>query len=64
LRELAAIYTEKLGRPHDAIDAFERLRLLAPSDTAVLVQLADLYGAVGRWSKVIETLAASRGRRR
>ena len=57
IRELAAIYTDKLGRPHDAIDAFERLRLLVPADTAVLVQLADLYGAVGRWSKVIETLS-------
>jgi tetratricopeptide (TPR) repeat protein len=57
LRELAAIYTDKLGRPHDAIDAFERLRLLVPADTAVLVQLAELYGAVGRWSKVIETLS-------
>jgi tetratricopeptide (TPR) repeat protein len=57
LRELAAIYTDKLSRPHDAIDAFERLRLLVPTDTAVLVQLADLYGAVGRWSKVIETLS-------
>ncbi|HEY0191091.1 MAG TPA: hypothetical protein VGC42_08210, partial [Kofleriaceae bacterium] len=56
LRELAAIYTDKLTRPHDAIDAFERLRLLAPGDTRVLVQLAELYGAVGRWSKVIEAL--------
>src|SRR6185503_8084923 len=57
LRELAAIYTDKLSRPHDAIDAFERLRLLAPADTGVLVDLASLYGSVGRWSKVIETLA-------
>jgi tetratricopeptide (TPR) repeat protein len=57
LRDLTAIYTDKLGRPHDAIDAFERLRHLAPADTAVLVQLAELYGAVGRWSKVIETLS-------
>jgi len=56
LRELAAIYTDKLTRPHDAIDAFERLRLLAPADTSVLVHLANLYGSVGRWSKVIETL--------
>ena len=56
LRELAAIYTDKLTRPHDAIDAFERLRLLAPADTGVLVHLSQLYGAVGRWSKVIETL--------
>ncbi|MBA3392412.1 MAG: tetratricopeptide repeat protein [Deltaproteobacteria bacterium] len=57
LRELAAIYTDRLQRPHDAIDAFERLRLLAPADTEVVIQLANLYGSVGRWSKVIETLA-------
>ncbi|MGE0867210.1 MAG: tetratricopeptide repeat protein [Kofleriaceae bacterium] len=56
LRELAAMYTDQLQRPHDAIDAFERLRLLAPSDIEVLLQLANLYGSVGRWSKVIETL--------
>jgi len=57
LRELAAIYTQRMQRPHDAIDVFERLRMLAPADTEVIVQLADLYGSVGRWSKVIETLA-------
>ncbi|MCX5744987.1 MAG: tetratricopeptide repeat protein, partial [Proteobacteria bacterium] len=57
LRELSTIYTEKLQRPHDAIESFERLRLLSPADTSILSQLADLYGAVGRWSKVIETLA-------
>ncbi|HEY1546335.1 MAG TPA: hypothetical protein VGG28_00875, partial [Kofleriaceae bacterium] len=56
LRELAAIYTDKIHRSHDAIDAFERLRLIAPADTSVLFKLAELYGAVGRWSKVIETL--------
>ncbi len=56
LRELATMYTSKLQRPHDAIDAFERLRLLAPADAGVLFSLAELYGAVGRWSKVIETL--------
>jgi len=57
LRELASMYTDKLQRPHDAIDAFERLRLLVPQDTSVLFQLGTLYSAVGRWSKVIETLA-------
>ncbi|MEJ7600179.1 MAG: hypothetical protein WKG01_19885 [Kofleriaceae bacterium] len=56
LRELAAIYTERLQRPHDAIDALERLRLQAPSDTEVLLLLASTYSAIGRWSKVIETL--------
>src|SRR5690242_4499033 len=56
LRELAAIYTEKLHRQHDAIDAFERLRVLEPADTSILQRLAELYSAVGRWSKVIETL--------
>ncbi|HEX4449544.1 MAG TPA: tetratricopeptide repeat protein [Kofleriaceae bacterium] len=56
LRELAAIYTDKIHRSHDAIDAFERLRVLAPVDPRVMFKLAELYGAVGRWSKVIETL--------
>ncbi len=57
LRELADIYTQRLARHHDAIDAFERLRQLAPADHEIVFQLAGLYGAVGRWSKVIETLA-------
>jgi tetratricopeptide (TPR) repeat protein len=57
LRELADIYTEKLKRPHDAIDAIERLRLLAPADVMLIFQLGNLFAAVGRWSKVIETLA-------
>jgi tetratricopeptide (TPR) repeat protein len=56
LRELATIYTQKLQRPHDAIDAFEKLRLLAPGDIEILQQVAGLYGGLGRWSKVIETL--------
>ncbi|HET9991473.1 MAG TPA: hypothetical protein VFQ65_23250, partial [Kofleriaceae bacterium] len=56
LRDLAAIYTDRINRPHDAIDAFERLRVLAPADTAIYMKLAELYGTVGRWSKVIETL--------
>ena len=57
LHELASIYTERLHRPHDAIDAFERLRSIAPSDVEVLFHLADLYGKIDRWSKVIETLS-------
>jgi tetratricopeptide (TPR) repeat protein len=57
LRELAAIYTDRLHRQHDAIDALERLRVLEPTDTSILQHLANLYGAVGRWSKVIETLS-------
>jgi tetratricopeptide (TPR) repeat protein len=56
LRELAAIYTEQLRRPHDAIDAFEKLRVLAPTDITILQQIANLLGSIGRWSKVIETL--------
>ena len=56
LRDLAAIYTDRINRPHDAIDAFERLRLLAPADPSILMKLAELYGTVGRWSKVIESL--------
>jgi Tfp pilus assembly protein PilF len=54
LRELATIYTESLSRPHDAIDALERLRHLVPGTASVLRDLGDLYARVGRWSKVIE----------
>jgi tetratricopeptide (TPR) repeat protein len=57
LRELAGIYVDRLGRPHDAIDALERLRQLAPEDVDVLTSLGELYVRVGRWSKVIETLS-------
>jgi Tfp pilus assembly protein PilF len=56
LRELAALYAEKLGRPHDAIDALERLRTLVPEDVEVMDQLAALYSEIGRWSKTIEVL--------
>ena len=56
LRELAEVYTTRLQRPHDALEALERLRALVPGDTAVLVQMAELFGRVGRWSKAIETL--------
>jgi tetratricopeptide (TPR) repeat protein len=57
LRELAALYTERMQRPHDAIDALERLRALAPGDPEVALQLAHLYAGVTRWSKAIEALA-------
>lgn len=57
LRELAAIYRKELGRPHDAIDALERLRELAPSDVEVLQQLADLSEEIGRWSQVVAALS-------
>ena len=55
LRELAAIYVDHLGHPHDGIDTLERLRHLAPTDIGVLNDLGALYARVGRWSKVIET---------
>ncbi len=57
LRELAALYVDRLTRPHDAIDALERLRLMAPDDVDVLIGLGELYARVGRWSKVIEALS-------
>jgi len=57
LRELANIYVDRLTRPHDAIDALERLRHLSPDDVDVLIGLGELYARVGRWSKVIENLS-------
>lgn len=55
LRELADIYHSKLGRTHDAIDALHRLRELSPQ-VSILRELGELYGVIGRWSKVIEML--------
>ncbi len=57
LHELANIYSEKLQRPHDAIEALERLRDLHPDDLDTLRQLADLHAVTGRWSKVIDTMS-------
>lgn len=56
LRELAEIYQRRLSRTHDAIDSLLRLRDLMPEDVSILRELGELYGLVGRWSKVIEML--------
>lgn len=56
LRELADLYHSKLNRTHDAIDALQRLRELKSEDVGILRELGELYGAIGRWSKVIATL--------
>ncbi|HPH69218.1 MAG TPA: hypothetical protein PLF40_25870, partial [Kofleriaceae bacterium] len=56
LAELAEIYTQRLSRPHDAIETYERLRTLTPSDVGVYQRLAEQYAAIARWSKAIESL--------
>ncbi|MBT8493618.1 MAG: tetratricopeptide repeat protein [Deltaproteobacteria bacterium] len=56
LRELADVYQQRLSRPHDAIDALDRLRKLVPEDVSVLSDLAELHTELGRWSKVIGAL--------
>src|SRR5256714_378440 len=59
LRELAAIYIDKLRRSHDAIDALERLRVLVPADITILNQVASLYAeAVATWPDDIDAWAA------
>jgi tetratricopeptide (TPR) repeat protein len=60
LRELAHLYADELGRSHDAIDALERLRKLAPENLEVVSRLGELYRAIGRWSSVIEMLSRVR----
>jgi tetratricopeptide (TPR) repeat protein len=71
LRELAALYEERLERPYEAIDTLERL-LRESSDEerdgaeppsveerlAASQALARLYSRVGLWAKVVETLKA------
>jgi tetratricopeptide (TPR) repeat protein len=69
LRELAALYEERLERPYEAIDTLERLlgesseeeRAAAepPSTEETLAAyeaLTRLYSRVGLWAKVVESL--------
>lgn len=56
LRELATIYSEKLSRPHDAIDTLERLLSIEPENIELLGEVAKAYESIGKWSKVIQTL--------
>lgn len=57
LRQLAELYTARLERPHDAIDALERLRTICPDEPGLGERLAELYGSIGRWSKAVDALA-------
>ncbi len=56
LRELASLYSDKLSRPHDAIDTLERLLAIEPENTELLGEVAKAYESIGKWSKVIQTL--------
>tara|TARA_R110002073_G_scaffold225022_9_gene385475 strand:- start:5956 stop:14361 length:8406 start_codon:yes stop_codon:yes gene_type:complete len=56
LRELALLYSDKLSRPHDAIDTLERLLAIEPENTELLGEVAKAYESIGKWSKVIQTL--------
>jgi golgin subfamily B member 1 len=71
LRELAALYEERLERPYEAIDTLERLLRESseeergtaeppqPGETlAAHEALGRLYSRVGLWAKVVETLQA------
>lgn len=56
LRELASIYRDKLHRPHDALDALDRLRKLVPDDLDVLDQIAEINQEAGHFSAVVDAL--------
>lgn len=71
LRELAGLYEERLEKPYEAIDTLERLVAEAtnaddsggsePAGREELAEaceaLARLYGRVGLWTKMVETLS-------
>jgi tetratricopeptide (TPR) repeat protein len=68
LRELAALYEDRLEKPYEAVDVLERYVAEAAEDTsnadaATLEALSEAYGAlerlysrVGMWAKVVESL--------
>ncbi|RMG17518.1 MAG: hypothetical protein D6731_03970 [Planctomycetota bacterium] len=56
--ERAQILRDRLKRPGEAAEEFERARGLAPQELAPLVALADLYAAAGRTAPLVEVLEA------
>jgi tetratricopeptide (TPR) repeat protein len=51
--ELAGVYSEKLGRPADALPWLEKAVKQQPDDPQVLEPLADLYAAAGRYDEAL-----------
>ncbi len=53
LRELAAVYAERLGRPRDAAGAWRAVLEVEPTDLAALDALEALYRGLAQWRDVI-----------
>jgi tetratricopeptide (TPR) repeat protein len=52
-RELAVLYTDRLVDPGRAIDAWQEVTQVEPSDEEAVTQLEKLYESEGRWSDAI-----------
>ncbi len=54
LIKLGSLYDEKLGDPHRAVDAFQRVLALEPENRRAIWALGMLYHDLEDWEKVIE----------
>jgi tetratricopeptide (TPR) repeat protein len=54
--EIGILCRDRLSDPKRALQAFERVLLLAPDHEEALAAAADLYAQVGRWGKYVKML--------
>ncbi len=54
--EIGILCRDRLGDPKRALQAFERVLMLAPDHEEALATAADLYSQVGLWGKYIKML--------
>ncbi|HWO10789.1 MAG TPA: tetratricopeptide repeat protein, partial [Polyangiaceae bacterium] len=53
-RELAKLYSQVLGQPEDAADAWRRLLDVDASDLEAMAELETIYRAAGSWPEVVD----------
>ncbi|MCG5055631.1 MAG: hypothetical protein KA712_21960 [Myxococcales bacterium] len=53
-RRVAALWAEKLGKPQNAADAYEKILQLEPEDAATTAALVDLYTKGRKWRSLVD----------
>lgn len=56
LNDLAGIWRDKVGDPHQALGAYERAAELQPDDHQLLHQMLTLYQKTDQWDRMVEVL--------
>ena len=58
VKQIAALYTDKLNLPDKALETYERLQQLDPKDKEIFERLTRLYRRYEKWNELAEVLGA------